>query len=76
MIDIMAVINDLFWHETDPGTQFTGSFNPTYIDYLAGKTKPMVQPEPTRNRSVSDTYAKIMQIMEHEFCDITNLLPM
>lgn len=37
-------MTSIFWIETDPGTQYTGSFNPTSVDYLASTQSFDVKP--------------------------------
>lgn len=36
---IVRYITSLFWRYSDPGSQFTGSFNPTQLDYFLGRNK-------------------------------------
>lgn len=44
---LVKYISSLFWRVSNPGTQLTGSFNPTTSDYLADIEGKIIKPETT-----------------------------
>jgi hypothetical protein len=49
IVKILSVIN---WRTIEPGSQITGSFNPTKIDYLAGIVREVEEEKKTPNGNV------------------------